>query len=320
MRFNERRRLDTGQVSDQRGRGGLPVGGRGMAMGGGGLGLVGLLIVVALQMCSSGGGGGLNIPGLQLPGVSGGAPQVAPQNPNDVQVQAGGQDDLAANCQTGADANQREDCRIVGVVNSVQAYWADDLARRGQQYREATTVLFSGGVDTACGAGSSAMGPFYCPADQTVYLDLTFFEEFRTKFEYEGGPFAQAYVIAHEYGHHLQNLLGISQKVQQSGERQGAESAAVRLELQADCLAGVWANNATAGPDPLILELTDQDIRDGLEAARKVGDDYIQENLGGGRVNSETWTHGSSEQREKWFTTGYRSGEITDCDTFNQDI
>ena len=151
-----------------------------------------------------------------------------------------------------------------------------------------------------------------------MYLDLDFFKEFETKFGGQDTAFAEAYVVAHEYGHHLQNLLGISEKVQQSGDREGEGSASVRLELQADCFAGVWANNATSGPNPLIVELTDQDIRDGLDAAAKVGDDYIQKRFQG-RVNPDVWTHGSSAQRQRWFLTGYQSGELSDCDTFNSD-
>jgi predicted metalloprotease len=290
MRFDEGAQLDTSQVEDVRGRGGGL--GRGGIAVGGGAGLILTLIIVLL------GGDPSAI-------LGGAAPPAQPQV---------GSSDLAAQCRTGADANQREDCRIVGVVNSIQTYWQDAFARSGQRYQPARTQLFSGGTRTGCGAASSAVGPFYCPRDQQVYLDLGFFEQLQSQLGAQGGPFAQAYVIGHEYGHHVQNLLGTMDQVR---DRQGPQSDAVRLELQADCYAGVWAHNAVL--TGYIVELTDEDIRLGLDAAAAVGDDRIQQRTQG-QVNPEAWTHGSSAQRQRWFTTGFQSGDPNACDTFSGSI
>ena len=287
VKFRPGARLDPGQVQDRRGMGG----GRGIAVGGG----VGtLLIVVVLALLGvdvTGGGGGADP--LPLGADSG---STAPAS------------ELSSACRTGADANQREDCRIVGVVNSVQAYWGD----RVQGYREAPTRFFTGQTQTACGPATSAVGPFYCPGDATVYIDLGFYRDLRTRFGAHGGAFAEAYVIAHEYGHHVQHLLGTDRRVGPENAH-GARSGSVRLELQADCYAGVWAAHAV--DTGYIEELTPADIADGLDAAAAVGDDRIQERATG-RVDPESWTHGSSAERQKWFRTGYRSGDPNRCDTF----
>jgi predicted metalloprotease len=284
MRFRRGARLDTGQVRDTRGTRFGPVGGIPGLAGGGGI--VGLIVVVLVMFLNSGGGGG----GLAIGGQEGG--------------------DLAENCQTGEDANQRQDCRIVGVVNSVQQYW-DGAVRN---YRQADTQLFTQQVSTRCGGATSAVGPFYCPADETIYLDLGFFDDLQSQFGARGGPFAEAYVIGHEYGHHVQNILGTNDRV--GNDRSGPTSAAVRLELQADCYAGAWARNAL--DTGFIEELTADDIADGLDAAAAIGDDRLQQQSTG-RVNPEGFTHGTSEQRQRWFRTGYDTGDPARCDTFGTD-
>ena len=228
---------------------------------------------------------------------------------------------LAAKCRTGADANTQDDCRVVAVVNSVQNFWTQLFAANGQKYPPAQTVIYSGATRTGCGNATSAVGPFYCPADRTVYLDLGFWKELTQKFGARGGPFAQSYVIAHEYGHHVQNLTGTITNGNNS--RQGANSGAVRVELQADCYAGLWAHYAATTKDAngrtLIKDITQQDIADGLDAAAAVGDDRIQAEFQG-KVTPESWTHGSAAQRQKWFLTGYQTGDVKRCDTFSGSI
>lgn len=291
MKFNRNARLDTSEVR-KRGRGGSAT------TIGGGAGIVGVLVLLAIQLLG-GGGGGLSDALSGLDGTTAGG------------TGAQASEELA--CETGADAAASQECRIVAVVNSVQDYWGSAI----DGYKPAVTNFFTGSVATAgCGTASSAVGPFYCPADSQVYIDLGFFDLLESRFGASGGDFAEAYVIAHEYGHHIQNLLNINPQDRSTG----AESDAVRQELQADCFAGTWAFHATSTPDAstgeiLIEELTETDITDALSAASAVGDDRIQESAGG-RANPETFSHGTSEQRQRWFLTGYRSGDPNTCDTF----
>ena len=269
----------------------MGIGGRGIAIGGGGgLGIV-LLIVYLLL------GGNLS----NLGGGSSLAPSVTNQSGAN----------LGQECTTGADANQKEDCRIVGYVDSVQKYWSDEFAHSGSKYQQAQTVLFSGQVGTGCGTATTEVGPFYCPTDGNVYLDAGFFDDLQTKFGAKGGSLAQGYVIAHEYGHHVQDLLG---QLSSNSSQTGATSQSVRTELQADCYAGVWANHAAS--TGFLQPLTQANINDALDAAAAVGDDRIQKEFQG-RVNPEAWTHGSSAQRQRWFSTGYQSGSMANCDTFH---
>ena len=284
MTFRPGGRLDPTQVSDRRGMGGA------VLAGGGGIGIV--ILIASLLL-------GVDPSGL-LQAVD--------------TVQGSGQFENAPNpteCRTGADANAREDCRIVGFVNSVQAFWSDELARLGDRYEPATTVLFSGSTQTGCGGATAAMGPFYCPQDEKVYLDLSFFDDLVTQLGATGGPFAEGYVVSHEYGHRVQHLLGALN----TSARTGAQSQSVRTELQADCFAGVWATHAADGG--LLEPPTDEQIAQALDAAAAVGDDRIQQETQG-RVSPDSFTHGTSEQRQRWFLTGYRTGDPGRCDTSGQ--
>ncbi len=296
------RRVDNPDLIDLRGRGGgggdrggmgLPMGG--LARGGGGLGLIGVLIVVALQVLG-GGGGGFEVPQGFDDGVATPAARPGDAIP--------------------ADKDPERDLRDFSsyVFTDAQGMWEDTFRRSGDRYEHAKLVLFREGVDTACGAASSAVGPFYCPGDERVYLDLSFQKELGSKLD-ATGDFAWAYVIAHEMGHHVQRLTGISDKVR-ALERQHPDqrnAISVRQELQADCYAGVWAHTVYKEG-----ALEDGDIKEALGAAGAVGDDRLQRRAGGG-VNPESFTHGTSEQRERWFSKGYGGGEPGVCDTFGPD-
>ncbi|KUI31410.1 hypothetical protein AU196_18550 [Mycobacterium sp. IS-1742] len=290
MTFNEGMQIDTSTSSSS---GGGRGGGRGIAVGGGVGGL--LIVVIALFL-------GVD-PGTVLPEQQ----QIGTEG-----VQTPGFD--LSQCKTGADANEFVQCRVVATGNSLDAVWS----QLKPDYTRPQVEIFSGSVDTRCGPATSAVGPFYCPADQTAYFDTDFFDVLRDQFGSSGGPFAQEYVVAHEFGHHVQQLQGSLSRAQEDPE--GPTGGGVRTELQADCYAGVWAHYAAVTTQestgvPFLEPLTDKDIADALSAASAVGDDRIQE-AATGRVNPESWTHGSSEQRQKWFTVGYQTGDPTKCDTF----
>ena len=273
----------------------------GKAGGGiGGLLIIGLLLV--LVMC-----GGVDLGSLLGGSTTGSGSAVDTSRMADTQ--------RYASCKTGDDANNSTDCARVAVENSLTDFWDSTLGSRFQP--EAALVTFTGSVQTACGAATSQVGPFYCPSDQTIYLDTTFFEDvLQGQLRGPSGAFVEPYVLAHEYGHHIQNLLGTMSKVK---TQQGPHSDSVRLELQADCYAGMWAHSATTTQDEngvvLISDLTQQDVQQAIDAATAVGDDRIQQQSGGG-VNPDSWTHGSSQERVDWFLTGYKSGSLKACDTF----
>lgn len=293
MTFNPDSNIGSGKVS-RRGRN------TGIAVGGGGLAVIALAVISQLV--------GVDLTGL-APLLGGDAGQS--------QLQSGPSDNLAQ-CKTGADANTNVQCRMKGASASLDAYWRTAFADAGAEYRSpADFVLFAGGTSTGCGTASSATGPFYCPGDETIYVDTGFFDQLRSQFGATGGPLSEMYVVAHEWGHHIQNVLGTMAKV--NLRQTGPTSDSVRLELQADCYAGSWVKNASSVPDsngvPFLEPITQQQIDDALNAARVIGDDRIQ-SISTGQVNPETWTHGSSAQRQKWFTTGFQRGPGA-CTTFD---
>jgi predicted metalloprotease len=216
---------------------------------------------------------------------------------------------------TGVDPTDPRGQFVDAVTDDVQTTWADIFDRTGETYQDTSVVLFDGATNTGCGQATSEVGPFYCPADRMVYLDLGFFKELENRFG-APGDFAEAYVIAHEIGHHVQTLLGIDSQVQQivRDDPSRRNEMSIRQELQADCFAGVWGRAAQGTG---VLEAGD--LEEGLKAAAAVGDDRIQR-AATGRINPETWTHGSSEQRVQWFRTGFQVGNPDACDTFSNDI
>jgi len=277
MTFNDDAKIDSGRVK-RRGKGAL-IG------GGGGIGVIIVVFIISqvtgIDLSSlAGGGGGSNGPDTEI-----------------------------ANCETGEQANADLDCRLNAASDALDTYWPTQV----DDYRTTTVILFEDQTNTGCGAATSAVGPFYCPADEIIYIDTDFYAELRTTYGASGGPLAEMYVLAHEWGHHIQNVLGTMDGLDQSAT--GPDSDSVRLELQADCYAGSWVGAATQtddGTGTTFLEpISSEELEQALSAASAVGDDRIQ----GTEANSESWTHGSSEKRQEWFTAGYEGGPSA-CDTF----
>jgi hypothetical protein len=308
MELNDRAEIDTSQIEDRRGSGGGGGLGGGMGgglpipIGGGGRGgWIGFLVVV-LGLVFGGGTYGVS----QLGGGGGGG---------------GDNTNIEQEC-SAADRLQQLECRNALYVNSIQDWWRDALPQSfGKTYQEADTVFFERRVSTGCGAADSGVGPFYCPADRKVFIDLSFYRQLAQELG-APGEFAQPYVLAHEYGHHVQTLTGIEAQMRRQQQRDPADAneLSVRLELQADCFAGAWAKNATstdtASGVRIFTSITDTDIREGLQTAGQIGDDTLQRRSGGS-INPAEFTHGSSEQRQRWFRTGYDSGDPGSCDTFS---
>jgi predicted metalloprotease len=300
MRFNPKARIDQSQIETRSGGG---MGGRGMRlpMPGGGGGRIGLgtiviiILFVVLTQCTD----------MDLLG-SGGSATDSPS---------------ANNCRTGEDANKSEECAVDLFTTSVQNFWSKAYPdQTGKPYDVVKTVRFQGSTDSGCSTASAEMGPFYCPNDQLVYLDTTFFDDMlQGQLGAAGGPFAIGYVIAHEYGHHVEDQLGVLGQIRTT---RGPKSDAVRVELMADCLAGVWAKGAQTTVDAegnkIIVELNQDDIRRAIDAAQAVGDDRIQKRTSG-RVSTDSFTHGTAAQRVRWFNRGMAQGTIKSCDTFATD-
>ncbi|WP_136052382.1 KPN_02809 family neutral zinc metallopeptidase [Microbacterium sp. K36] len=252
--------------------------------GGSGVGVLALLALIAGPLL-----------GIDLSGLVGGAPGGGSEP-------AGGS--AIENCDSGEDANANVDCRMAGAQVALDAFWEDNV----EGYQAPQLIVVDGATSTQCGTASNAVGPFYCPPEETVYIDPTFFQLMQQQFGASAGNLAQLYIVGHEWGHHIQNLLGAMERYPNNGT--GPGSNGVRMELQADCYAGGWLGRATeqtdADGDPYLEKPTEEQIRDALNAASTVGDDHIQEQSG--QVNPETWTHGSSEQRQRWFAEGYQNG------------
>ena len=286
--------VDTSGVSDQRGRGiGGPV-----AIGGGGLGIVGLIVFLLINVL--GGGSGID------------TTQLVPQD-GSVQGQGTGEGDLETRCNTAGAIDKYDDCFLVKVYNEINEVWTDEFARAGEKYEQPGLTFFTQAVNTGCGQASSQVGPFYCPPDQMIYIDIGFLQQLQQQFG-ALGRYAQAYILAHEAGHHLQTLFGTERKVRAAQQSQPSKQneLSVAMELQADCYAGVWSKLAD---DAGNVSIGDAEVQQAQDAAAAVGDDRIQQQTQG-RVDKESWTHGSAAQRKQWFTTGRTTGDVNACTTF----
>lgn len=296
MTFNDNVRVDTSKVQRRSGGGG---GGRGgLKIAGGGLvGVIVLFVVGQLLGVNLLGSGGLGSLGA-----------VSDQSTQSVTT------DNLDQCKTGEAANTDDVCRMTAASDSIDRYWTTQVGN----YRSPGVVLYDGSTQSGCGPATADVGPFYCPADESIYVDTAFFQTLRTDFGASGGSLAQMYVLAHEWGHHISNLIG---SMNLAGRESGPTSGSVRLELQADCFAGAWTRSASTVSDdsgvPFLKPVTTEQIADALNAAAAVGDDSIQQRSTG-RINPEGFTHGTSEQRQRWFQTGYDQGP-TACATFDVD-
>ncbi|GAA2981957.1 putative metalloprotease [Microbacterium terrae] len=282
MTFNDNARVG-GNTARRRGAG--------VAVAGGGIAGIGAIAVLLLSLFTGGDFSGL-IPALPDAG-------------------GGGESEIAS-CETGQDANSNDECRLAAASLAIDQYWAEQV----DGYRQPQLIIVDGQTQSQCGVASNRTGPFYCPPEEAVYIDPTFFALLRQQFDASAGPLAQLYVLAHEYGHHVQNITGIMDRYPDNGT--GPDSNGVRTELQADCFAGAWVGQMTEQTDeagvPFLQTPTRQQVADAVNAAESVGDDHIQQESGG-LVNPESWTHGSSDQRERWFEIGYQNG-VSSCDTF----
>jgi predicted metalloprotease len=290
MTFNDDSQLQGGKVK-RRGR-------TTTAVAGGGVGVAILVFLIA------------QFTGFDLSGVTGGGGLTQIQG-------SGAEASPVTECRTGRDANADVDCRMEGAAESLDAYWTTESRQLGISYTTPEFYLFDGSTDTACGTASASTGPFYCPPDRALYLDTAFYDDLQSKYGSSGGPLAQMYVVAHEWGHHVQQLQGTFADTDRSGT--GASSGSVRVELQADCYAGSWVGDAattkSANGETFFEPFTRTQISDALSAASAVGDDSIQERSSG-HVDPDSFTHGTSEQRQRWFERGYEQGALT-CDTLS---
>ncbi|PZF25418.1 neutral zinc metallopeptidase [Curtobacterium sp. MCLR17_045] len=290
MTFNDDSQLRGGKVKRR---------GRTTAIGGGAVGVAIVVFLVA------------QFTGFDLSGIVGGGNGLTT-------IQQGGESvDAAPECRTGRDANLRVECRMEGAAESLDTYWTSEARSLGISYTSPEFFLFEDSTDTSCGQASAATGPFYCPPDRAIFLDTAFYDDLQSQYGSSGGPLAQMYVVAHEWGHHIQQLQGSFANTDRSGT--GASSGSVRVELQADCYAGAWVGDAAttkdANGETFFEPITRSQITDALSAASAVGDDSIQERATG-RVDPDSFTHGSSEQRQRWFLRGYQQG-ATSCDTLS---
>jgi predicted metalloprotease len=291
MTFNDDSQLRGGKVKRR---------GRSTAIGGGAVGVGAIVVFLIAQFT-----------GFDLSGIVGGG------NGLTTIQQQGESVDAAPECRTGRDANLRVECRMEGAAESLDAYWTSEARSLGISYTSPEFFLFQDSTDTSCGQASAATGPFYCPPDRAIFLDTAFYDDLQSQYGSSGGPLAQMYVVAHEWGHHVQQLQGSFANTDRSGT--GASSGSVRVELQADCYAGAWVGDAAttedANGETFFEPITRSQITDALSAASAVGDDSIQERATG-RVDPDSFTHGSSEQRQRWFLRGYQQG-ATSCDTLS---